>query len=152
MRAIPKTLLACFLALAAPCAALAAASAAQAQSPVAPGPRASGAVSAMPPADHASMPAKKKKPKTPPNSVKLVDLNRASTQELMTLPGIGQADAERIVAHRPYRVKSDLVNKKVLPTGPYLAVRQRVVALPPGPLPKAPKPPKAASAAKAPKA
>jgi competence protein ComEA len=101
------------------------------------------------PADHAAATVKKKKAQIPPNSVKLVDLNKASTQELMTLPGIGQADADRIVANRPYLVKSDLVNKKVLPTGPYLAVRKRVVALPHGAVPK---PPKTAASAKPPKA
>ena len=125
MKAIPKSLLACLLALSAPFAVLAAAPSAQA--PATFGPHASGAVTAMPPADHASQPSKKKV-RTPPNSVKLVDLNKASTQELMTLPGIGKPEAERIVANRPYQVKSDLVNKKVLPTGPYLAVRKRVVA------------------------
>lgn len=135
MKANSKTLLAWLLALSAPLAAQAATQAMPA-SPVAP-------------ADHASAPLKKKKAQTPPNSVKLVDLNKASTKELMTLPGIGKDEAERIVANRPYRVKSDLVNKKVLPTGPYLAVRKRVVALPPG---LASKPPKAAASAKPPKA
>lgn len=148
MKANSKTLLAWLLALTAPLAVQAATQAAPA-APSAFGPRASGAVASMPPGDHASAPAKKKKTQVPPNSVKLVDLNKASTQELMTLPGIGKAEAERIVAHRPYQVKSDLVNKKVLPTGPYLAVRKRVVALPPG---VASKPPKAAASAKPPKA
>ena len=146
MKAIPKPLWALCLALLTPWMALAATAAAPApaQPPAAFGPHASGAVASMPHADPTSVPAKKKA-KVPPNSVKLVDLNKASTKELMTLPGIGQADAERIVAHRPYQVKSDLVNKKVLATGPYLAVRKLVVALPPG---KLPKPSKSASAAK----
>lgn len=148
MKAIPKKLLACCLALLTPWLALAAAPAAPATAPAAFGPHASGVVASVPSADPASMPARKKV-RTPPNSVKLVDLNKASTQELMTLPGIGKADAERIVANRPYMVKSDLVNKKVLPTGPYLAVRKRVVALPHG---KLPKPPKTAASAQPSKA
>ncbi len=151
MKAKSKTLLAWLLALTAPLAAQAATQAAPVapSAPAAFGPRTPVAAVPMSPADHASAPLKKKKAQTPPNSVKLVDLNKASTKELMTLPGIGQAEAERIVAHRPYQVKSDLVNKKVLPTGPYLAVRKRVVALPPG---VASKPPKAAASAKPPKA
>lgn len=148
MKANSKIWLAWLLALTAPLAAQTATQAAPA-APAAFGPRASGAVAPLPPGDHASAALRKKKAQTPPNAVKLVDLNRASTQELMTLPGIGKAEAERIVAHRPYQVKSDLVNKKVLPTGPYLALRKRVVALPPG---LASKPPRAAASAKPPKA
>ncbi|HUP07550.1 MAG TPA: helix-hairpin-helix domain-containing protein [Caldimonas sp.] len=59
-----------------------------------------------------------------------VDLNSASRKELMTLPGIGKAEADRIVAHRPYLVKSDLVTKNVLPIGPFLSIKYLVVAMP----------------------
>jgi DNA uptake protein ComE-like DNA-binding protein len=63
--------------------------------------------------------------------VKLVDINSASLAELKSLPGIGQAEAERIVARRPYLTKGDLVLKQVLPTGPYMSLKNRVVAMPP---------------------
>jgi competence protein ComEA len=85
-----------------------------------------------------AIPHKKKLPPPPP--AKLVDINAASRKELMTLPGVSAADAERIIAGRPYLTKTDLVNKKVLPTGPYLALRRYVVAMRHGPLPKPPKP------------
>jgi len=60
----------------------------------------------------------------------LVDINSASRQELMTLPGIGKAEADRIIKNRPYLVKTDLVGKNVLPVGPFLSIKYRVVAMP----------------------
>ena len=58
-----------------------------------------------------------------------VDINSASRQELTTLPGIGPAEADRIVAHRPYLTKTELVTKDVLPVGPYLSLKHLVVAM-----------------------
>ncbi len=62
----------------------------------------------------------------------LVDINRAGRRELMTLPGIGAAEATGIIAHRPYLTKTELVTKGVLPTGPFLTLRHQVVAMQPG--------------------
>jgi DNA uptake protein ComE-like DNA-binding protein len=57
-----------------------------------------------------------------------VDINRASVSSLKSLPGIGDAEAHRIVAGRPYLSKAELVTKKVLPEGPYLAIRRHIIA------------------------
>jgi DNA uptake protein ComE-like DNA-binding protein len=105
-----------------------------AANPAAPGVNVAKATSAGPlspasgPMAQAAVP-KHKKP--PPAPVKLVDINSATLAELKSLPGIGQAEAERIVARRPYLTKGDLVLKKVLPAGPYMSLKNRVVAMPP---------------------
>ena len=61
---------------------------------------------------------------------KLVDINSASRDELKALRGIGDAEAERIVAGRPYLSKTDLATGKIIPTGIYLSIRRSIVALP----------------------
>jgi DNA uptake protein ComE-like DNA-binding protein len=42
------------------------------------------------------------------------DLNTASKDDLMKIPGIGTATADKIVAGRPWKQKSDLVHKGVM--------------------------------------
>jgi hypothetical protein len=58
-----------------------------------------------------------------------VDINSASRKELMTLQGIGAAEADKIVANRPYLTKTELVSKGVLETGPYLSIKNQIVAM-----------------------
>lgn len=55
-----------------------------------------------------------------------VDLNSASKDELMKLPGITDARAERIIAARPYSDPSELVSKKVVTKGEYDQIAGRV--------------------------
>ncbi|HEY2560413.1 MAG TPA: hypothetical protein VGI48_11940 [Caldimonas sp.] len=59
-----------------------------------------------------------------------IDLNSATRKELMTLPGVGAAEASRIITNRPYLTKTELVTKNVMPIGPFLSVRNLVVAMP----------------------
>lgn len=72
-------------------------------------------------------PAKTRAPPATPE--KLVDINSADRKELMTLPGIGAAEAAKIIANRPYLTKTELVTKQVLPTGPFLSLKNKVVAM-----------------------
>jgi len=80
----------------------------------------------MPPAEippeHGTKPASK----TPAVPVKKVDLNNASLAELKTLPTVSDEYAKKIIAHRPYMAKGELVTKAGLPEGVYHAVRHRV--------------------------
>jgi competence protein ComEA len=64
----------------------------------------------------------------PSAKVKLVDINSASRAELKTLPGIGDAEAERIIAARPYPSKAKLAADKVLSMEAYAALKGRIVA------------------------
>ena len=58
----------------------------------------------------------------------LVDINSASPAQLKALPGIGDTEAGRIIAGRPYLSKADLASKQVLPTGVYLSLKDRIIA------------------------
>jgi competence protein ComEA len=60
----------------------------------------------------------------------LVDINSASRAQLKTLPGIGDAEAAMIVGGRPYLSKVHLATEGVIPTGIYVSIRHRIVALP----------------------
>lgn len=92
------------------------------------GPTVASAASAPP--EHGMRVEKKKKP--PPAPIKQVDINSASRKELLTLPGIGPAQADRIIECRPFLTKGELVSKKVVPTGPFLSLKNHVVAVPKG--------------------
>jgi DNA uptake protein ComE-like DNA-binding protein len=59
---------------------------------------------------------------------KTVNINRASREDLLTLPGITEHEADRIIAERPYDNTDDLVRRHVLPREEFDKISDRVIA------------------------
>jgi DNA uptake protein ComE-like DNA-binding protein len=82
------------------------------------------------PAQKPAASAKSATAKAKPAPSKLVDINSASKAELKRLPGVGDAEAAKIIAGRPYGSKADLVTHGILPAGTYEGLKKQVMAKP----------------------
>jgi len=57
-----------------------------------------------------------------------VDINHASAEELLKIPGMTPSWASRIVRFRPYRTKQDLLDHGVLPGEVYDRIKDYLIA------------------------
>lgn len=68
---------------------------------------------------------------TPLNeTVRPVNINMASVRNLVLFLGLNRETAERIVANRPYRLRGELIAKRVLPKVTFDVIRDKITAAP----------------------
>lgn len=65
---------------------------------------------------------------TAPPANARIDINHASADELMKVPGMTRSWAGRIVRYRPYRTKEDLLEQGVVTSEVYDRIKDYVIA------------------------
>jgi DNA uptake protein ComE-like DNA-binding protein len=59
---------------------------------------------------------------------KAININKASREDLLTLSGLNEREADRIVAARPYDDAHDLVSRHIISPTEYDKIRDRIIA------------------------
>ncbi|HVI07607.1 MAG TPA: helix-hairpin-helix domain-containing protein [Candidatus Binatia bacterium] len=57
-----------------------------------------------------------------------IDINKASREDLLRLPGLTEHEADRIVDGRPYDSTQDLVSRRIVSGAEYDKIRDRISA------------------------
>jgi DNA uptake protein ComE-like DNA-binding protein len=57
-----------------------------------------------------------------------ININKASREDLLSLPGLTEHEADRIIAERPFNDADELVKRHVIPEAEYDKIRDRVIA------------------------
>lgn len=61
-----------------------------------------------------------------PAQTSKININTASAYELDSLPGIGTVYAQKIISGRPYKVATELLTRKIIPTPTYNKIKDRI--------------------------
>ena len=61
-------------------------------------------------------------------NIKLVNINGATRKQLKKLPGVNDAEADKIIAGRPYLSKADLVTHNIIARGVYENLKKLIIA------------------------
>jgi len=59
---------------------------------------------------------------------KPLDLNSATKDQVMALPGMTDGEADRVIGGRPYKQPSDLVTRHIMSKSQYDKIADRVIA------------------------
>ncbi len=65
---------------------------------------------------------------TAPRPELRIDINHATVEELLKIPGMTRSWAGRVVRFRPYRTKADLLENGVVPSDVYDRIKDYVIA------------------------
>jgi DNA uptake protein ComE-like DNA-binding protein len=78
------------------------------------------------PSTKVPLPSRKKPPKIPYEQ--RVNLNGASREELMKIPAVDAATADRIIAGRPYKMSAELLTRNIVPGAHFWTIKDKVTA------------------------
>ena len=101
---------------------------AQTSAPQAPAAKANSQTPAAKPATTAAVKPAPAPAAKPAMKAELLDLNTATRDQLVALPGIGATYADAIIRARPFKTKDELISKKIVPAAAYKQVRRLVIA------------------------
>lgn len=62
------------------------------------------------------------------SSDKAININNASREDLLNLPGLTDHEADRIIAERPFKDAHELVARHIIPEAEYDKISDRIIA------------------------
>ena len=62
------------------------------------------------------------------SSDKAININNASREDLLNLPGLTDHEADRIIAGRPFKDTHELVARQIIPEAEYDKISDRIMA------------------------